>query len=95
MLSEAKHLYDCIRDPSLSLRVTICKVTCVTLISEVTKSIGNIFDLIRNLGDIGFGKTFRLMSKGDIESACFVEVHWYEARRIGKRDLKVKHILGK
>ena len=31
MLSEAKHLYDCSRDPSLSLRVTICKVTNVTL----------------------------------------------------------------
>src|SRR6266540_3903958 len=30
MLSEAKHLYRRRRDPSLPLRMTICKVICVT-----------------------------------------------------------------
>jgi hypothetical protein len=34
MLSEAKHLYDCLRDPSwreAPLRVTICKMICLIL----------------------------------------------------------------
>ena len=35
MLSEAKHLYRRKRDPSLPLRVTFCKVICVTKNSNV------------------------------------------------------------
>ncbi len=33
MLSEAKHLYDCLRDPSLSLRVTWLKDTNLRKVS--------------------------------------------------------------
>src|SRR6266540_2899838 len=36
MLSEAKHLYRRKRDPSLPLRVTFCKVICVTKNSSWT-----------------------------------------------------------
>ncbi|MBI5841038.1 MAG: hypothetical protein HZB19_13150 [Chloroflexi bacterium] len=29
------------------------------------------------------------------DTTCFAEIHWYEAHGIGKRDIKVKRILGK
>ena len=29
------------------------------------------------------------------EIICFAEIHWYEAHGIGKRDIKVKRIIGK
>lgn len=28
-------------------------------------------------------------------TTCFAEVHWYEAHGIGKRDIKVKRIIGR
>ncbi len=28
------------------------------------------------------------------DTTCFAEIHWYEAHGIGKRDIKVKRILG-
>lgn len=29
------------------------------------------------------------------DTICFAEVHWYEAHGIGKKDIKIKRILGK
>jgi hypothetical protein len=29
------------------------------------------------------------------DTVCMAEIHWYEAHGIGKRDVKVKRILGK
>ncbi|MBN1454041.1 MAG: hypothetical protein JW963_23700 [Anaerolineales bacterium] len=28
-------------------------------------------------------------------TTCFAEVHWYEAHGIGKKDIKIKRILGR
>jgi len=29
------------------------------------------------------------------DTTCFAEVHWYEAHGIGKKDIKIKRILGR
>src|SRR3990172_304384 len=55
----------------------------------LTDRIGHIFDLVRDFGDIGFGKPLRLMPKRNIEAAFFVEAHYaIEAGAIQKEHIQ-------
>ena len=58
---------------------------------------------IRDLGRLqkkhGKGRWRKLKGLANVRlpdsATCFVEIHWYEAHGIGKRDIKIKRILGK
>jgi hypothetical protein len=78
---------------------------------EVVEVIGEITDVetiasgrsIRDLDRLqkkhGKGRWRKLKGLATVrlpdDTTCFAEIHWYEAHGIGKRDLKVKRILGK
>ena len=76
----------------------------IEILGEITDietiAIGNS---IRNLDKLqkkhGRGRWRKLKGLAYVRlpdaTTCFAEVHWYEASGIGKRDMKVKHILGK
>lgn len=76
----------------------------IEVISEITDieiiAIGNS---IRNLDRLqkkhGRGRWRKLKGLANVrlpdDTICFAEIHWYEAHGIGKRDIKVKRILGK
>ena len=76
----------------------------IEVISEITDieiiAIGNsIRDLDRLQKKHGRGRWRKLKGLANVrlpdDTTCFAEIHWYEAQGIGKRDIKVKRILGK
>lgn len=75
----------------------------IEVISEITEieiiAIGNsIRDLDRLQRKHGRGRWRKLKGFANIRlpdgATCFAEIHWYEAHGIGKRDIKVKRIIG-
>lgn len=76
----------------------------IEILSEITDieiiAVGNS---IRNLDRLqkkyGKGRWRKLKDFAHVRlpdnATCFAEIHWYEAHGIGKRDIKVKRILGK
>lgn len=80
------------------------RTDAIEVISEITEieiiAIGNaIRDLDRLQKKHGRGRWRKLKGLASVrlpdETTCFAEIHWYEAHGIGKRDIKVKRILGK
>jgi hypothetical protein len=76
----------------------------VEVIGEITEieiiAIGNaIRDLDRLQKKHGRGRWRKLKGLASVrlpdDTTWFAEIHWYEAHGIGKRDIKVKRILGK
>ena len=76
----------------------------IEVISEITDieiiAIGNsIRDLERLQKKYGRGRWRKLKGRAIVllpdQTSSFAEIHWYEAHGIGKRDIKVKLILGK
>jgi len=76
----------------------------IEILSEITDieiiAIGNsIRDLDRLQKKHGRGRWRKLKGFANVRlpdnTTCFAEIHWYEAHGIGKRDIKVKRILGK
>jgi len=76
----------------------------IEVISEIadieTIAIGNsIRELDRLQKKHGRGRWRKLKGLANVrlpdDTICFAEIHWYEAHGIGKRDIKVKRILGK
>jgi hypothetical protein len=76
----------------------------IEVISEITEieiiAIGNsIHDLDRLQRKHGRGRWRKLKGFANVRlpdnTTCYAEIHWYEAHGIGKRDIKVKRILGK
>ena len=76
----------------------------IEVISEITDveiiAIGNsIRDLDRLQKKHGKGRWRKLKGTASVrlpdDTTCWAEIHWYEANGIGKRDIKVKRILGK
>jgi hypothetical protein len=76
----------------------------IEVISEITEieiiAIGNsIRDLDRLQRKHGRGRWRKLKGLANVrlpdDTTCFAEIHWYEAHGIGKRDIKIKRILGK
>jgi hypothetical protein len=76
----------------------------IEVIGEITEieiiAIGNaIRELDRLQKKHGRGRWRKLKGLANVrlidETTCFAEIHWYEAHGIGKRDIKVKRILGK
>jgi hypothetical protein len=76
----------------------------IEVVSEITEveviAIGNsICDLDRLQRKHGKGRWRKLKGLANVrlpdETVCFAEIHWYEAHGIGKRDIKIKRILGK
>ncbi len=59
----------------------------------------SIRDLDRLQKKYGAGRWRKLKGMASIRlpdnTIYFAEIHWYEAHGIGKRDIKIKHILGK
>ncbi len=70
-------------------------------ITEIeTIAVGNsIRDLERLQKKHGRGRWRKLKGVATVRlpdnTTCFAEVHWYEAHGIGKRDIKVKRIIGR
>ena len=76
----------------------------VEVIGEITEieiiAIGNaIRELDRLQEKYGRGRWRKLKGLASVHlsdgTTWFAEIHWYEAHGIGKRDIKVKRILGK
>ena len=76
----------------------------IEVVSEITEieviAIGNsIRDLDRLQRKHGRGRWRKMKGLANVrlpdDTACFAEIHWYEAHGIGKRDVKIKRILGK
>jgi len=76
----------------------------IEVISEITDveiiAIGNsIRDLDRLQKKHGKGRWRKLKGMANVrlpdDTTGLAEIHWYEANGIGKRDIKVKRILGK
>lgn len=76
----------------------------IVVVSEITEvkviAISNsIRDLDRLQKKHGRGRWRKLKGLANVrlpdDTICFAEIHWYEAHGIGKRDIKVKRILGK
>lgn len=76
----------------------------IEILSEIAEveviAIGNsIRDLDRLQKKHGKGRWRKLKGLANVRLpdgiTCFAEIHWYEAHGIGKRDIKVKRILGK
>jgi len=76
----------------------------IEVISEIADieiiAIGNaIRDLERLQKKHGRGRWRKLKGQASVRlpdnTTCFAEIHWYEAHGIGKRDIKIKRILGK
>jgi len=76
----------------------------IEIVSEITAieiiAIGNsIRDLDRLQKKHGKGRWRKMKGLANVRlpdaTTCFAEIHWYEAHGIGKRDIKIKHILGK
>jgi len=74
------------------------------VISEITDietiAVGNsIRELDRLQKKYGRGRWRKLKGSANVrlpdDTTCFAEIHGYEAHGIGKRDIKVKQILGK
>lgn len=59
----------------------------------------SIRDLDRLQKTYGKGRWRKLKGLATVrlpdDTTCFAEVHWYEAHGIGKKDIKIKRILGK
>lgn len=75
----------------------------IEILSEITDietiAIGNsIRELDRLEKKYGRGRWRKLKGFANVrlpdDTTCFAEIHWYEAHGIGKRDIKVKRILG-
>ncbi len=58
----------------------------------------SIWDLRRLEKLYGVGRWRKLKGFGTVQfpngMICYAEIHWYEAHGIGKRDMKVKRIVG-
>lgn len=76
----------------------------IKVIGEIAEieiiAIGNsIRDLERLQKKHGKGRWRKLKGFATVrlpdDTTCFAEIHWYEAHGIGKRDIKVKRIIGK
>ncbi len=76
----------------------------IEVIGEITEieiiAVGNsIRDLERLQKKHGKGRWRKLKGFATVRlpdnTTCLAEVHWYEAHGIGKRDIKVKQIIGK
>ncbi len=76
----------------------------IEVIGDITEietiAIGNsIRDLERLQKKHGRGRWRKLKGVATVRlpdnTTCFAEVHWYEAHGIGKRDIKVKRIIGR
>ena len=76
----------------------------IEVIGEITEieiiAVGNsVRDLERLQKKHGRGRWRKLKGVATVRlpdnTTCFAEVHWYEAHGIGKRDIKVKRIIGK
>ena len=76
----------------------------IEVIGDITEidtiAVGNsIRDLERLQKKHGRGRWRKLKGVATVRlpdnTTCFAEVHWYEAHGIGKRDIKVKRILGR
>lgn len=76
----------------------------IEVISDITDiktiTIGrSIRDLARLQKKYGKGRWRKLKGFASVllpdDTISFAEIHWYEAHGIGKRDIKIKRILGK
>jgi hypothetical protein len=76
----------------------------VEVLGEITQieliAVGHsIRDLDRLQKKYGIGRWRKLKGVATVRlpdnTVSLAEIHWYEAHGIGKRDIKVKHILGK
>ena len=76
----------------------------IEVIGDITEietiAVGNsIRDLERLQKKHGRGRWRKLKGVATVRlpdnTTCFAEIHWYEAHGIGKRDIKVKRILGR
>lgn len=76
----------------------------IEVIGEITEieviSIGRaIRDLERLQKHYGDGRWRKLKGFASVRlpdgSICFAEIHWYEAHGIGKKEFKLKRLLGK
>jgi hypothetical protein len=58
---------------------------------------GKIYDLARLRKMYGSGRWRKLKGVGRVRladgSECDAELHWYEAHGIGRKEMKVKHLL--
>lgn len=76
----------------------------IEVIGDITEietiAVGNsIRDLERLQKKHGRGRWRKLKGVAAVRlpdnTTCFAEIHWYEAPGIGKRDIKVKRIIGR
>jgi len=76
----------------------------VEVIGEITDveiiAVGrSIRDLDRLQRKYGKGRWRKLKGLATVrlpdDTTCFAEIHWYESHGVGKRDIKIKRILGK
>jgi hypothetical protein len=71
----------------------ISKIENVETIAVGTR----IYDIARLRRTYGKGRWRKLKGIGRVRlsdgSECEAELHWYEARGIGKKEMKVKHLL--
>jgi hypothetical protein len=76
----------------------------VEVIGEITDveiiAVGHsIRDLDRLQRKYGKGRWRKLKGLATVrlpdDTTCFAEIHWYESHGVGKRDIKIKRILGK
>ena len=76
----------------------------IEVIGEITEietiSIGHaIRNLERLQENYGSGRWRKLKGFASVRlpdgSTCFAEIHWYEAHGIGKKEFKIKRLLGK
>ena len=76
----------------------------IEVIGDITEietiAVGNsIRDLERLQKKHGRGRWRKLKGVATVRlpdnTTCFAEVHWYEAHGIGKRDIKIKQIIGR
>ncbi|MDP1716219.1 MAG: hypothetical protein Q8L41_15890 [Anaerolineales bacterium] len=76
----------------------------IEVIGDITEietiAVGNsIRDLERLQKKHGRGRWRKLKGVATVRlpdnTTWFAEVHWYEAHGIGKRDIKIKHIIGR
>ncbi|MBI3167715.1 MAG: hypothetical protein HYZ22_04505 [Chloroflexi bacterium] len=77
------------------------KVEVISEISEIEiiASGHSIRDIDRLQKKHGNGRWRKLKGLATVRlpdnTICIAEIHWYEAHGIGKRDIKIKRILGK
>jgi hypothetical protein len=84
---------------SLTMRTEGIEVLGEITEIEIIATGNSIRDLERLQKKHGKGRWRKLKGLANVrlpdDTTCFAEIHWYEAHGVGKRDIKVKRILGK